>query len=1379
MNLSIIILMAMILSFLGGLNFHAYAHSAGGGQDKIVDNYFIDFGFSEYPPMEHEPLLLSFELKNSTSKKPIPFTGLWTMILDSGDNLLFSGTIAQDIGSEASLTYVFPYKDSYIIRVEFQDNLKTIVETDFILEIAMNEDKRSSSTNVKKNFGNINNMEISVTDNGFEPDSIEIPIGTKVTWINKGSKLHWPASDFHPTHSKYPGSGIEKCDTNEGKKIFDACFGLKENEQYTFTFNEVGIWTVHDHLFPGLTMAVEVVDMKKINYKKNSNFLSNSLSFIKNGYNRVSGMITLWFSRKQPLSDLPSSEFFLKINYANQQKKIKEFSKKNPEETWKYLKRTFFVDGQVIGNPHELAHIIGNEIYRQYGLEGITSCDRTFGFGCYHGVTEKMLLELGRDSVPEVERQCIEIFPPSKTRNYTGCVHGMGHGLLTWEGLDVRSALQDCDMLSIEYRPFCYDGVFMEYSFTAPDAYLKNPWQHCDSLPSKYHFNCARYQGPLFMQNFGRNFTLSGKLCFNASSVKLRDTCIKSLGHYAAQRATGNLNKIEDICKLIEKDEGKYLCKIGASEDAIFQQYKNWWELSSKLCAQLPQKWKNRCIDSANAVKKQLSLSSPNEIKKTPKFGQRVIDSMAVKKIVSKDIEDLRSELKSGVGKCYRTNERNECLDQKAQSILQKNSFSDVLTQIEQMESEGLVTNCHDFMQFLARNEYTNNKNLPELLNQCTAVCFGACYHGAVEGYLNAPFHDYSGMDVTQVRKILMNACEPLKNDNRPGLIGQCVHGIGHGIMLFTDWNLNKSLKFCDLLPIVQEQQDCYGGAFMEFFPVSSKSDQSSTFLKPSDPHYPCTELDDKYLAQCYGFMIGQLIFSDKESLFENCETINPKFGPLCYNIIGSNSLALTSELNQLKNICDKAPAGKPRSLCITGVILSYADRYGGNPSKLYEMFDFCEIVDDEYKNPCYNKIGLTLQAWIGSPQERKNACGLIQNSIYQKLCQNPDNNQYLELFKINPVEQPIESIHVSDQNPIEALALSALNSCNDLNRPRTMNKETCYSKKFEDISFNNGANYAYKVLFELQKMDKDALGCHFIGHGIGYGAYKRNPEDWQKQINTINPACSYGSVHGTIELYVDDLPEGKFTKELLPTLCGPKPRADCNHIIGHLTLVETRGDIDKGLDMCSIFKDDRQRFFCLTGVFMEHQTALNLINHGLAPKSWLNWPARVDDLEIMCRSYKGENATACWKEISHAALMKFKHDPKKIFDFCNSAQVERGAWECKRHSLGIINAAKNYDIESLKNICTIKQPPNDPRFEGDCYINLVSSKLYTLPAQQVKDTIPFCASLKTEFRSSCFRQIGRALIAQSTSKNLIEEICSTAPTEFKTQCLFGTNRIT
>ncbi|PIN89026.1 hypothetical protein COU60_05115 [Candidatus Pacearchaeota archaeon CG10_big_fil_rev_8_21_14_0_10_34_76] len=89
---------------------------------------------------------------------------------------------------------------------------------------------------------------IEITESGFLPQIITINKGDTVTWTNSISSKSWPASAVHPSHKVYPGSDISKCGTSEQDSIFDSCKGLSQEESYSFTFNEIGSWSYHDHL---------------------------------------------------------------------------------------------------------------------------------------------------------------------------------------------------------------------------------------------------------------------------------------------------------------------------------------------------------------------------------------------------------------------------------------------------------------------------------------------------------------------------------------------------------------------------------------------------------------------------------------------------------------------------------------------------------------------------------------------------------------------------------------------------------------------------------------------------------------------------------------------------------------------------------------------------------------------------------------------------------------------------------------------------------------------------------------------------------------------------------------------------------------------------
>lgn len=89
---------------------------------------------------------------------------------------------------------------------------------------------------------------ITFTDSGYAPSPLTVKVGDTVKFVNNSGSDFWPASAMHPTHTVYPGSDIEKCDTPEEVNIFDACKGIAPGGSWEFTFNEAGEWGYHDHL---------------------------------------------------------------------------------------------------------------------------------------------------------------------------------------------------------------------------------------------------------------------------------------------------------------------------------------------------------------------------------------------------------------------------------------------------------------------------------------------------------------------------------------------------------------------------------------------------------------------------------------------------------------------------------------------------------------------------------------------------------------------------------------------------------------------------------------------------------------------------------------------------------------------------------------------------------------------------------------------------------------------------------------------------------------------------------------------------------------------------------------------------------------------------
>jgi plastocyanin len=103
------------------------------------------------------------------------------------------------------------------------------------------KDSKNNSINLnpssqeKINSRNNNMIQITLTENGFEPNTATITAGTTVEWTNKSGKEATVDSDPHPIHTSYK-------ELNLG--IF------KNDENLKLQFNKPGKYNYHNHFNP-------------------------------------------------------------------------------------------------------------------------------------------------------------------------------------------------------------------------------------------------------------------------------------------------------------------------------------------------------------------------------------------------------------------------------------------------------------------------------------------------------------------------------------------------------------------------------------------------------------------------------------------------------------------------------------------------------------------------------------------------------------------------------------------------------------------------------------------------------------------------------------------------------------------------------------------------------------------------------------------------------------------------------------------------------------------------------------------------------------------------------------------------------------------------
>jgi len=181
----------------------AFAHGAGGGEDKTVDDYIIDFGYNKESPATDELLLMNFELLNEIADEFVEFDSAQIRISDGNDGLIFRGKINPDIPGRITLVFTFTQEDIYTLELKFLDEKKTIAETSFELVIG---DPKSSF------FSSITTFFNKIFKSSVEPEPIENTI-----------------SVFYNSVEEHVVEGMKVCANGGNDCYFDLAADLSTN----------------------------------------------------------------------------------------------------------------------------------------------------------------------------------------------------------------------------------------------------------------------------------------------------------------------------------------------------------------------------------------------------------------------------------------------------------------------------------------------------------------------------------------------------------------------------------------------------------------------------------------------------------------------------------------------------------------------------------------------------------------------------------------------------------------------------------------------------------------------------------------------------------------------------------------------------------------------------------------------------------------------------------------------------------------------------------------------------------------------------------------------------------------------------------------------
>jgi hypothetical protein len=114
---------------------------------------------------------------------------------------------------------------------------------------------------------------------------------------------------------------------------------------------------------------------------------------------------------------------------------------------------------------HLLGHVVGDILYKQKGIEGISYCTQDFRNACSHSIVVGYFLAYGEEGLSKIAETCREA--PGGSGAYTMCFHGLGHGILAAVDYDLVRTVSLCGKTGTPVYGYregseCVGGAIME-----------------------------------------------------------------------------------------------------------------------------------------------------------------------------------------------------------------------------------------------------------------------------------------------------------------------------------------------------------------------------------------------------------------------------------------------------------------------------------------------------------------------------------------------------------------------------------------------------------------------------------------------------------------------------------------------------------------------------------------------------------------------------------------------------------------------------------------------------------------------------------------------------------------------------------------------------
>lgn len=295
----------------------------------------------------------------------------------------------------------------------------------------------------------------------------------------------------------------------------------------------------------------------------------------------------------------------------------------------------------------------------------------------------------------------------------------------------------------------------------------------------------------------------------------------------------------------------------------------------------------------------------------------------------------------------------------------------------------GSVTDCHQEAHNIGRTAYEIFGS--RAFRDGNSSCHSGYYHGAIEAFLN----EKGTTDLIGNVKIICDSFETSFGRF------ECLHGIGHGVLAYEDYEMPAAIKICGALATNYDQSSCYGGMFMENIVTAqgrgAGAVHDTKWANQDDPHFPCNNIGGDYSVryQCYQMQTSWMltIFNyNFDRVKEECFNAPEDMRLVCFKSFGRDAAGHTlRDVDKITAICGKVSQNSDYYIeCVNGALNVIVDFWGDGLKN--QATELCKKVLESGKLTCYQTLSWRLRDVFNASEDRAEICGGFETD-YQYLC--------------------------------------------------------------------------------------------------------------------------------------------------------------------------------------------------------------------------------------------------------------------------------------------------------------------------------------------------------------------------------------------------------